>query len=143
MSDQNLKSFITDLDKPAIDFWRETLTMVRQLHNDVWNGVRFFFALNAIIFAGFAALMRGNMHTYHHLLILLILPAFGVALSHVGRKVLRSHRKYYLDMLTRKSFIEKELGFYDRVLYEDDKYRFDLSFPWSVVDRRVVLASIS
>lgn len=37
------------------DLWREAMAELRQLHGDVWNGVRFFLTINGIIIAAIFA----------------------------------------------------------------------------------------
>jgi hypothetical protein len=141
MADE-LHSFIKNLDKRVIDFWRETLTNLRQLHNDIWNGVRFFLTINGIVFAGFAALLRSTNHDYVQAVMLFLLLAIGIFLTIQARAILERHRSYYLDMLIRKTLIEKQLKFYDFSLYRDEKLHIDLSFPWQV-DQRYLTEFIS
>lgn len=135
-SETALKEFIDNLDKPCVDFWREALSNLRQLHNDIWNGVRFFLTVNGIVLAGFSALLRGSQHNYVHGVMLLFLPLIGFAVTMQARSILSRHRSYYLSMLIRKTLIEKQLGFYDFSLCElPDGQHIDLSFPWHV-DRK-------
>src|SRR5438105_5835998 len=130
-----LRKFINGLDKPTIDFWRETLSNLRQLHNDIWNGVRFFLSVNGIVFAGFAILLRSPGKDYLQAFILLLLLLIGILLTFQARSILRRHRGYYLGMLIRKTLIEGQLGFYDFVLSKNAGEIIDLSFPWQV-DRK-------
>lgn len=128
-----LREFVIALDKPTVDFWREALSNLRQLHNDIWNGVRFFLTVNGIVIAGFAALLRSPDHDYVQAGMLLLLLATGIFLTMQARSILVRHRSYYLGMLIRKTLIEKQLGFYDFLLSEDSEHlRIDLSFPWQV-----------
>jgi hypothetical protein len=128
-----LREFVIALDKPTVDFWREALSNLRQLHNDIWNGVRFFLTVNGIVIAGFAALLRSPDHDYVQAGMLLLLLATGIFLTIQARSILVRHRGYYLGMLIRKTLIEKQLGFYDFLLSEDlEDPRIDLSFPWQV-----------
>ena len=48
--------WIKKLDKNAINLWKESLANLRQLHGDIWNGVRFFLTINGIIVAAIIAL---------------------------------------------------------------------------------------
>lgn len=131
-----LRVFIQGLDKPTIDFWRETLSNLRQLHNDIWNGVRFFLTVNGIVVAGFAALLRSSANDYLQAFMLLLLLIVGTFLTVQARSILLKHRGYYLGMLIRKTLIEKQLGFYDFVLSKSPEGQsVDLSFPWQV-DRK-------
>jgi len=128
-----LREFVHALDKPTVDFWRETLSNLRQLHNDIWNGVRFFLTVNGIVVAGFAALLRSPGHDYVQAVMLFLLLAVGIFLTIQARSILVRHRGYYLGMLIRKTLIEKQLGFYDFLLSEvSEGPRIDLSFPWQV-----------
>ena len=103
------------------------------MHNDIWNGVRFFLTVNGIILAGFAALLRSPLHDYFHAAMLVSLPVLGILVTLQARFILSQHRRYYVSMLAIKTLIEKQLGFYDFHLWDlaDGKY-IDLSFPWQV-----------
>src|SRR5260370_1155149 len=92
-----LWNFVNELDKPCVDFWRETLSNLRQLHNDIWNGVRFFLTVNGIVIAGFSALIRGGDHDYVQAALLFLLPLLGIFVTVQARSILTRHRGYYLD----------------------------------------------
>jgi hypothetical protein len=55
---KNSLSMIYTQSADQIDIWRESINNLRTLHNDVWNGVRFFLTLNAIYLAGMSALAQ-------------------------------------------------------------------------------------
>jgi len=115
------------------DLWREAMAELRQLHGDVWNGVRFFLTVNGIIvaaiFAVFAHYLTSQADVKAPILAgtIVILAGIGLFLTVIAVRILRKHRDYYLSILLLKTFLEKELGF-----YELDFQGINLSFPWKV-----------
>lgn len=124
---KSLAEFARDLGREPLDVWKESLSMLRQLHNDVWNGVRFFMTMNGILLAGLAGWSRTSSSTTNTAQLALIIAILGVVITLTARRILSGHRDYYLNMLVRKSLIEEELGFYARRLAT-----VDMSFPWSI-----------
>jgi hypothetical protein len=120
------------------DLWREAMAELRQLHGDVWNGVRFFLTVNGIIiaaiFAVFARYWTPQGDEKSHILAgtIVILSGIGLFLTVIAVRILKKHRDYYLNMLLLKTLLEKELGF-----YEPDFQGIDLSFPWKVEHKSV------
>lgn len=112
------------LKREQIDIWRESLAHLRQLHNDVWNGVKFFLTINGILLAAIAALMRDAREVRY--LLVLCVAAIGLAVTIIARQILTRHREYYLQMLIRKTLIEDALGFNTKLLRG-----VDVVFPWS------------
>lgn len=112
-----------------IDVWREAVAQLRQLHGDVWNGVRFFLSVNAVLFAGMAALARELPDSGLHACLIAILAVAGSCGTIVARGILRGHRDYYLQMLLLKTLIEDDLGFYKAKFARTE---VDMSFPWKV-----------
>jgi hypothetical protein len=122
----NFHEWIAGLDGNALSVWREAMAQLRQLHGDVWNGVRFFLTVNGIIVAAIFALYRIEGGTVTGVIIS-VLAGLGLFLTAVADRILAKHRQYYLEMLLRKTLLEKELGF-----YESNIAGVDLSFPWKV-----------
>lgn len=112
------------LKREQIDIWRESLAHLRQLHNDVWNGVKFFLTINGILFAAIAALLRDAKEVRHTLII--AISIIGVVVTVIAWQILARHREYYLQMLIRKTLIEDALGFSKKLLMG-----VDIVFPWS------------
>ncbi len=102
------------------------MVQLRQLHGDIWNGVRFFLTMNGIILASTIAVF-GLGSSMMIALLVLVLAGVGLFFSWVGIKILGHHRRFYTGMLLRKTLLEKELGFYDVRLHG-----VDMAFPWSV-----------
>lgn len=122
----DFNSWTSNLNANSIDLWREAMAQLRQLHSDVWNGVRFFLTINGIILASMIALF-GLGSSLTIALLVLVLAGVGLFFSWVGIKILGHHRRFYTGMLLRKTLLEKELGFYDVCLHG-----VDMAFPWSV-----------
>jgi len=114
------------LDANALNIWREAMAQLRQLHGDVWNGVRFFWSLNGIVIAGVFALWPKHQTDLKAAVTATFLLGIGIALTRVGLLVLRSHRSHYVDMMLRKTLIEIELGFTNQLLRPD----VPIAFPW-------------
>ena len=128
MSNQaSLKKWIQDIDSDSLSVWREAIAQLRQLHNDVWNGVRFFVTVNGIIIAAAFGISKLQGRDAITGILIVLLAVAGLLLTLTARTILTRHRKYYLQMLYRKTMIERELGLYDVRLVGSD-----LSFPWNV-----------
>lgn len=124
-------TWVKAMDGNALTLWREAMEQIRQLHGDVWNGVRFFLTLNGIIVAGIIAIFR-FIPGFQTGLIIAVLTILGLILTIIATSILGKHRDYYLQMLLRKTLLEKELGFYSIHING-----VNLSFPWSVEERYV------
>lgn len=129
--ERGFSEWISGLDEKALDLWRETMQQLRQTHNDVWNGVRFFVAANAVIGAAGFALMR-DAPTVKNGVAILLLAVFGALVTVAALFILRGHRDYYLGVLVRKTLLERQLGFYEVRLAG-----LDISLPWNVPSRFV------
>lgn len=116
--------WLRGLDASALDLWHEAMAQLRQLHGDVWNGVRFFVTVNGIIVAAIFAIFRLDW-TLRTGVAIVILAGIGLFLTLIATSILEKHRNYYLEMLLRKTLLEEELGF-----YESHLQGIDLSFPW-------------
>jgi hypothetical protein len=126
-TNKKLLTWIRQQDPIAIDLWREALAQLRQLHGDVWNGVRFFLTVNGIIIAALFGLAQSESPTFLTGVLLSVLAFLGLFVTLVAHSILAKHRDYYLQMLLRKTLIEIQLGFYQQKVA-----CIDLSFPWNV-----------
>ena len=129
---QDLLEWLSSTNGNALNVWREAMTQMRQLHNDVWNGVRFFLTVISVLIAGIFATAKDAKANAIAGALLGILALLGIAFSIVALTILKKHRHFYTEMLLRKTFLERELGF-----YETEISGYDLSFPWKV-DRQFV-----
>lgn len=115
------------LTNAQIALWREALTHLRHLSDDVWKGLNLFLALNGIlliIIVGalvFLPLNRGMGF------LLALASIVGALLTLAARFIFTRHRIYYLQMLAKKSLLEDEFGFY-AIKFAGNKN--DLAFPW-------------
>ncbi|MEU8516181.1 hypothetical protein AB0C76_32075 [Kitasatospora sp. NPDC048722] len=105
----------------------------RDLHADVWNGVRFFTGLQVVILTAVGALAGsrsgGSTHTATQLALLSIATGFSL----LGLYALRGHRRYYLEALRVKTVLEEELQLYS---HQHKRVHHSLALPWSVTDNR-------
>jgi hypothetical protein len=120
--DRSLQCWMNSLNSGSLNLWRESMANLRQLHNDVWNGVRFFTTVNGILLAAMAATFKLGQGSIFPSSFALMIAVLGTGVTLIAREILHRHRRHYLDMLLRKTLIEHALGFYE----------VDLSFPWSV-----------
>ncbi len=128
MSNANdFRGWAASLDGNEINLWREAMAQLRQLHGDVWNGVRFFLTVNGIIIAAVFGIARLEESDIPSGVLLAVLAILGFLITLVARIILAKHRDYYLGILLRKTIIERELGFYDQKIC-----CVDLVFPWKV-----------
>lgn len=125
--DESVAAWAKGIEKNAIDIWRESLTQLRQLHGDVWNGVRFFLTVNGVVVAGVAALMRLDSASLGITCLSVFTAAIGIAVTLVALFILKRHREYYTQMLLRKTLLERALGFWDMKIQG-----IALAFPWWV-----------
>jgi len=110
-----------ELDKSGAEIWRESLTHLRHLSDEVWKRFQLFLWLDLIFFLLAASVWRNSTGAC----CFLILAALGIAF--IGRYILKRNRIYYLQMLARKSLLEDELGFYTTKFSGTE---IDLAFPW-------------
>lgn len=127
-----VRKTIDPLKSDEINLYRIFVEQTRQLHSDVWNGVRFFLTINAIIIAAMAALYASITDTGEVLWLEMALAVIGILFTLVGMFILSRHRDYYLDGLMRKTLLEYTLGLYEQVIAE-----IDLVLPWSVPKKYV------
>ena len=107
--------------------WREALTHLRHLSDDVWNGLKIFLTSNGFIFVAIMLLAVRARAGGSAAVLVAALSVCGIALTLAARYIFKRHRIYYLQMLAKKSLLEEDLGFY--------RARFvgsptDLAFPW-------------
>ena len=114
---QNIKSF---------EIWREAMAQLRRLSDDVWNSLKFFTTINGIIIA--AILTKASKLNVTSAIIISILLLIGFLVTLLALKILRKQRRYYLEMLIKKSLIENELGFYQQNISGTS-----LSFSWKIL----------
>lgn len=131
-SRSDFKTWANKLPKNAIDIWREAMVNIRQLHADVWNGVRLFLAVNGVIIAGGFTITRGGEPSPTTGLILIVLAVLGFAFTIVTLLIFKSQRESFVEMMVQKTLLDKELGFYETTIDG-----VDLSFPWKVPKKYV------
>lgn len=105
------------------------MEQLRHLSNDVWEGLKLFLGLNALLLIAMVALGVFCEQRFRQAVLLILLSSLGAALTLAARYILRRHRVYYLQMLAKKSLIEDELGFYRTKLAGSES---DLAFPWRI-----------
>ena len=49
--ESGLRTWAKGMDSNGLNLWREAMAQLRQIHGDVWNGVRFFLTVNGIVIA--------------------------------------------------------------------------------------------
>ncbi len=109
------------IEDGKLEIWRESLTHLRHLSDEVWKRFQLFLWLDLIFFLLAASVWRNSLGGC----CFLILAALGIAF--VGRYILKRNRIYYLQMLAKKSLLEDELGFYTAKFSSSE---VDLAFPW-------------
>ena len=111
--------------------WKEAQAQLRQIHSDVWNGVRFFLTINAIILASFFSVLKDYLSTpsIWSTFMVFTLLIIGVLVTIAARQILLKHRKSYLEMLIRKTLIEEDIGFGRMIIFSTH-----LRFPWFIDD---------
>ena len=105
--------------------WREAMAQLRQLNNDMWNGVRFFLTINGVIIVAIYTIAF-SFSSLNNLYFILPLAVIGFVLTIISFFILRKQRDYYINMLKTKTLLEKDLGLCEII---DDIY---LSFPWNI-----------
>jgi hypothetical protein len=128
-SDPNV--WMEKMNPASVQIWREIMAHLRHLSDDVLKGMKFFLAINGFIVALFVTFM-----VVHSSLVLFVLAALGLLLTLVARYILRRNRIYYLQMLMKKTLLEKELGFYD---VKFSGAQVDLALPWRLSPETVTV----
>lgn len=136
MSPNEKSEFRTWIENQVSDreltVWSAAMDNLRQLHNDVWNGVKFFTTVNGILLAGLAAVASADSAAVVRGAIATACAIAGMCQTATARRILESHRRHYVEMLLRKTLIERELGFYDQKLAGRP-----LSFPWHIEEEHM------
>lgn len=114
-----------NLSPASIQLWREAITHLREMNREVWRGFWCFLAASGMILLITSALLCLDQSGS----IALAMLAAGLGVAFLGAYVLKRNRVYYLQMLLKKSLLEKEFGFYE-VRFSGSKT--DLAFPWRV-----------
>jgi len=105
------------------ELWREAMTHLRYLNDEVWKRFQFFLWLDfALLFTIFAI----NKHSWP---LVFLLAVSGLLLTFVARYVLKRNRIYYLQMLLKKTLLEDDFTFYESKFAGTET---DLAFPWRV-----------
>jgi hypothetical protein len=105
----------------------------KQLHDDIWNGLRFFTAIQLAVLTAtgaIAAAQSGNRSSS----LVIVLLVFGFASALMGRRVLRSHRIYYLDAQRVKMILEDRLALTTGVSTRETHRIHALAVPWTAID---------
>ncbi len=124
----------TFTNKDKIQIWREAMTQLRHLSDDVWNGLKLFLSLNGLILVSVVLVCSFRYSSRRTAAVILFLSVTGIILTLVARYILKRHRIYYLQMLAKKSLMETELGFYETKLCGSET---DLAFPWRLTPQVV------
>ena len=108
-----------------IQIWRETIAHLRYLNDEVWKRFQFFLLVDLVILVVTFGMFWARPRFYPAFAILFV--ALGVVLTLAARYILKRNRIYYLQMLLKKTLLEKEAGFYEMKLAQSET---DLAFPW-------------
>jgi len=114
-------------NQDQLQIWREALTHVRHLSDDVWQGFKVFLALNTVLLIITTGLLVFPPVNKGIALLLALVSVGGALLTLAARFILKRHRIYYLQMLAKKSLIEDEFGLYQTKIAGTET---DLAFPW-------------
>ncbi len=104
-----------------LEIWRESLTHLRHLSDEVWKRFQLFLWLDLILFLLAAGVWR------HSVGVSFCVIVAALFIASIGRYILQRNRVYYLQMLAKKSLLEDQLGFYASKLSGTE---IDLAFPW-------------
>ena len=114
----------------ALNIWNQSVTQVWNTSNDVWNAVRFFLTVNAVIIAAIISFLAKQDYNLKTATIIVVLTVVGLILTFIGFGILEKMRGYHLEAVVRKTLLEKKLGFYDFPLHVDNKVT--LASEWQV-----------
>lgn len=130
----DLSNWLSSLNSSKFNMWREAMAQTRQLHNDVWKGVRFFLTVNGVLIAAIFTMAKLEAKRCLTCILLSILAFIGIVFVIIALKILKKQRRNYTEMLLRKTLIENELGFYNCNVPNSGQ---SFTFPWKV-DRQYV-----
>ncbi len=108
-----------------IQLWREAIAHLRYLNDEVWRRFQLFLYVDLAIILAILIQLQSPMRFFH--LASIVLAAMGFALTLTARYILKRNRIYYLQMLLKKTLLEKEAGFYDLKFTDSGA---DLALPW-------------
>lgn len=125
---------------PTFELYKLAVQRNKELHDDIWNGLRFFSAIQVALLSVVGALVADVGRSTGRAAFLLLLLTFGAASAVLGASVLRSHREYYLDSQRVKLLLEDQLGLTEGETI--DGVQHSLAIPWKAVGetRRALLA---
>lgn len=124
-----LSTWLTEKQQKPVEVWREILGQLRQLSTDVWNGVRFFVTVNAVVIGAAFSVANQKPRDRFTAVILFALGLLGLLFTVATRRILKRQRNYYLDVLAQKALFEEDVGLYDIRLAGTATH---LSVPWNV-----------
>jgi uncharacterized protein YjeT (DUF2065 family) len=124
---ENFSTNLEGLKGTDVQIWREAITQLRHLSDDVLQGLRIFLGMNVVLLIGLVVLGVIDPCGMGSGILCALLSLAGVFLTAAGRYVLKRNRIYYLEMLGKKSLLEMDLGFYQRKLGGSET---DLALPW-------------
>jgi hypothetical protein len=113
------------LNDVELQLWREAMTQLRHLSDDVFKSVALFMGLNVLLLTMAVVLTLVDLSPCRWLGAFVCV--LGSALTLAARFLLKRHRIYYLEMLAKKSLLEMQLGLYERRLAGTD---VDSALPW-------------
>jgi hypothetical protein len=126
-SDPNV--WMEQINPTKVAIWREYISQLRHLSDDVLRGMKLFLAMNGVVLV-LVVVAAGN----HAGLLVFVLGVLGILLTLVARYILKRNRIYYLQMLMKKTLLEKELGFYD---VKFSGAEVDLALPWRLTPEAI------
>jgi hypothetical protein len=136
-------SLLRQNDIPIFDFYKLLVEQSKQVHNDVWNGVRFFLTLNTIVMASigvgviakFDTLLTDPLALIRLCWTTLPLSIIGALITGVvAIPILYMQRRHYLECQIKKSIIERALHLTSEI--EIEKLHIDLSLPWTIANEQ-------
>ncbi|WP_150107355.1 hypothetical protein [Pedosphaera parvula] len=133
MSDPNgdPNVWMEQISPTKVAIWREYISHLRYLSDEVWKGMKLFLTIN-----GFVLILIFVTAGESSRLVAAVLSILGILLTLTARYILKRNRVYYLQMLMKKTLLEKELGFYD-VKFAGTEV--DLALPWRLGPQAIAL----
>src|SRR3954471_10514427 len=92
--------------------WRESLSHLRHLSNDVTKCWTLFLTLNSAITLSISITLLFAPPSRLKPWIAVGLCVAGLSIALAGRYLFKRHRVYYLQMLAKKTLLEEQLGCY-------------------------------
>ena len=110
-----------------LSLYHEAMRQLRHLSDDVWQGLRFFVAVEAFLLSSILFLMNTGSLRLFWMALAATLGVVGVLAGLAGRYIFKRHRIYYLQALAKKSLLEEELGLYRSTISGSET---DRALPW-------------